>query len=241
MARNEWSSEELRASVLAYLKMLDLEKLGEKFTKRRIVDQLTSGALSSRTRGSVEHRFQNISSVMKEMGLPWVNGYKPLSHVGTNIHKRIKEIVEKERQEKPADEHFGNNETSMDLNKPKILNKPTAGPAPRKNGYIVVAETNDAEGRVYIARFGKTNCYKIGFSINPSGRIQEFNKHIPHSEFPDLPIWLNVFETRAMTKDDAFELEQKTLAELFQYRTVGERVICKKNHIDRVIFKLSEI
>lgn len=241
MARNDWSSEELRASVVAYLKMLELEKRGEKYTKRRIVEQLTNGELSSRTKGSVESRFQNISSVMKDMGLPWVNGYKPLSHVGMNIHKRLKKIIEDERQETSSDGNFRASESSLAGKKPRAVLKPTAGPAPRKNGYSVVAETNEAEGRVYIARFGKTNCYKIGFSMNPSGRVQEFNKHIPHSEYPDLPIWLPVFETKAMTRDEAFSLEQKTLNELFQYRTVGERVICEKSQIDDVISRLGKL
>ena len=44
--------------------------------------KLVSGPLARRSQGSIEFRMQNISSVLDELGIPWLTGYKPLNHVG---------------------------------------------------------------------------------------------------------------------------------------------------------------
>lgn len=93
MEPKQWSQNELRASVIAYLDMLSLETQGKKFVKAVIIRELQTSSLSKRTRGSIEKRFQNISSVLENIGRPWVKGYKPLSHVGVNVWKEILYII----------------------------------------------------------------------------------------------------------------------------------------------------
>lgn len=93
MAHEKWSKEELRASVLAYLDMLEMERRGERFVKIEVIRKLQATSLKDRTKGSVEKRFQNISSVLENQGKKWLTGYKPLSHVGKNVWNDIIDIL----------------------------------------------------------------------------------------------------------------------------------------------------
>lgn len=76
MAGNDWSEAEVESAVADYFSMLRLELSGEKYNKtehrRALMEQL-----SNRSNGSVELKHQNISAVLIEMGVPYINGYKP--------------------------------------------------------------------------------------------------------------------------------------------------------------------
>lgn len=89
----DWSREEVAAAVSAYVEMLNKWKAGEKFTKASYNERLRTGSLSARSKGSVEYRMQNISSVLDEMGLEWLLGYKPARNVGHNVRKQIQDIL----------------------------------------------------------------------------------------------------------------------------------------------------
>ena len=74
-----WSDAENDAIATAYLVMLAAEHRGESFNKaaaRRAV----LPALNNRTAGSYEMKCCNISAVLNNAGLAWINGYKPLGH-----------------------------------------------------------------------------------------------------------------------------------------------------------------
>ena len=92
MAGSEWSREELEAAVRAYLQMLDMELTGQAYNKAEISRALKAGPLSGRS--STDHRMQNISSVLLEMGRPTIPGFKPLSNVGGRIKGQLKEIIQ---------------------------------------------------------------------------------------------------------------------------------------------------
>ncbi len=72
-----WSYKEVDAVVAAYFEMLRMELDGSKYKKADINRNLRDGILSKRSKGSVEFKFMNISAVLKEAGLPWIQGYKP--------------------------------------------------------------------------------------------------------------------------------------------------------------------
>lgn len=92
-----WSDEELKASVEAYIDMLQKESRGEKFVKRRYYEKLSERF--GRTIGSFEFRMQNISYIYSQMGRSWVSGLKPAKNVGpTNAPKLQKFIEELEGQ-----------------------------------------------------------------------------------------------------------------------------------------------
>lgn len=71
-----WSVEEVEAAVADYFSMLRLELNGIQFNKtehrRNLLEELRH-----RSNGSVELKHQNISAVLIEMGLPYIDGYKP--------------------------------------------------------------------------------------------------------------------------------------------------------------------
>lgn len=90
---NEWSNDELKAAVSAYLKMLSLERRGETYSKSEVNKGLRQGSLFGRSKGSIEYRMQNISAALEELCLPWIPGYKPARNLGVGVKDRIRQIL----------------------------------------------------------------------------------------------------------------------------------------------------
>ena len=86
---SDWSDDEIEAAVDAYLKMLVREPSGQKFIKAEENRVLREGPLAGRTKGSVEFRMQNISTVLVEMDRKRIEGYKPAKNVGANVARSI--------------------------------------------------------------------------------------------------------------------------------------------------------
>lgn len=80
---NAWSWHECELIVKDYFDMLKAELSGKKFNKASHNQALQQRI--HRPRGSIERKHQNISAILKEMGLPMVDGYKPLP----NYQRRI--------------------------------------------------------------------------------------------------------------------------------------------------------
>lgn len=78
MARS-WSESEVEAAVEDYFNMLRHELRGRKYNKAEYRRALM-GHLSNRSEGSIELKHQNISAVLIEMGMPYIDGYKPRSN-----------------------------------------------------------------------------------------------------------------------------------------------------------------
>ncbi len=78
-AGKAWNRWEIDAAVAAYFDMLQKERRGETYVKVQTVRALGQ-LLPARTPGSIERKFQNISAILDEAGLPWIDGYKPLSN-----------------------------------------------------------------------------------------------------------------------------------------------------------------
>lgn len=85
-----WSDSELEAAIAAYRRMLVAEDRGQPLTKRDVVESMMKA--TGRTKGSIEMRLQNVSAVLQELGLPWIDGYKPLSH----YPERLKHLIERD-------------------------------------------------------------------------------------------------------------------------------------------------
>jgi len=77
MAKGEnWSDEEVAATVADYMRMLTLELSGQQYNKtahRRALLQLLDG----RSDAAVELKHQNISAVLRDLECNWIPGYKP--------------------------------------------------------------------------------------------------------------------------------------------------------------------
>ncbi len=70
-----WDDDELDAIVTDYFTMLDAELAGTAYVKIRHSSALMEQI--QRSHRSVEFKYQNISAVLNELGLPWILGYKP--------------------------------------------------------------------------------------------------------------------------------------------------------------------
>ncbi len=89
--RTDWSTDENRFIVQVYFDMLDKEQSGEPYRKvdyNRTVQQFTG-----RSRGSVEFKFQNISSWLEDMDMPWITGYKPLANRQQSLKTAIQSYL----------------------------------------------------------------------------------------------------------------------------------------------------
>jgi 5-methylcytosine-specific restriction protein A len=102
-SKSEWSNAEIQAAVDAYLSMLLREQNGQKVNKAHENRVLREGALAGRTKGSVEFRMQNISTVLVAMGQERIKGYKPAKNVGANVERCIRKAVEAQSTLTPED------------------------------------------------------------------------------------------------------------------------------------------
>ena len=90
MAEN-WSTEELEASVVAYLEMRQNDFGQIAYSKKASYRKLSSKF--GRTEKAYEYRMQNISYVFSEMGREWVKGLRPAKNVGANVAGEIEKII----------------------------------------------------------------------------------------------------------------------------------------------------
>jgi 5-methylcytosine-specific restriction protein A len=86
-----WSRTELKASVEAYVAMLQQHHAGQRVVKKSVYQDLAQRF--GRTAKSFEYRMQNISYVYVLQGRLWLPGLKPASHVGVGIANLIEELI----------------------------------------------------------------------------------------------------------------------------------------------------
>ncbi len=84
----DWTHDEVEATVRDYFEMLRFEATGQSFNKAEHNEQLRQ-SLRARSKGSVEMKHQNISAVLDQLGLPYIRGYKPRS----NFQDLLREVV----------------------------------------------------------------------------------------------------------------------------------------------------
>ena len=72
----DWSDGEIDLIVADYFDMLRLELSGQPFVKLHRNKALQE--MTGRSKGSIEFKHQNISAVLRKLGMPRISGYKPL-------------------------------------------------------------------------------------------------------------------------------------------------------------------
>ena len=164
---SDWSDEELEASVDAYLKMLKWETEGTKYVKSKINSELRDGPLSSRTKGSVEFRMQNISAVMQELGVTWIKGYKPAANVGEQVKTNIKKVILRrdeidQETAKPSADYDEYRRRSEALRKLRSTKSPKSKPQGHNEPKTTVATSKqyyrDPEVRAWVLELSKGHC-----------------------------------------------------------------------------------
>lgn len=88
----DWSPEEVDATVQAYFEMLRLEARQEKYNKSAFNASLR-GHLRARTKASVELKHQNISAILQSLELPFIPGYKPRGNSQLLLRKAVQRFV----------------------------------------------------------------------------------------------------------------------------------------------------
>jgi len=86
-----WSEEELSATVEVYLQMYRQELAGESFNKKASYRELADKF--GRTEKAYEYRMQNISYIFSLLGRNWVSGLKPAKNVGRRIGEQIERLI----------------------------------------------------------------------------------------------------------------------------------------------------
>ncbi len=89
----DWSEGEVRLVVADYFDMLEAELLGKKYKKSEHRKALTP-QLSGRSDGSVEFKHQNVSGVLVELGLPYIEGYKPRSNYQSILATEVEAFLD---------------------------------------------------------------------------------------------------------------------------------------------------
>ena len=90
MAEN-WSEEELKAAVEAYVEMHRKEANNISFVKKQYYRALANRF--NRTEKSFAYRMQNISYIYSLMGRNWLSGLNPAKHVGTRVANIIEKLI----------------------------------------------------------------------------------------------------------------------------------------------------
>lgn len=74
----DWTADEIVVLVGSYFLMLAEELAGRDYNK----SEYRRGVITAigRKPGSVERKLQNVSGILDEIGVPWIQGYKPLPH-----------------------------------------------------------------------------------------------------------------------------------------------------------------
>jgi hypothetical protein len=88
----DWSQQEVDATVASYFEMLLMEARQEKYNKSERNADLRQ-VLKGRSKASVELKHQNISTVLHGMDLPFISGYKPRGNSQLLLRKAVQKFV----------------------------------------------------------------------------------------------------------------------------------------------------
>lgn len=92
----DWSRAEVEATVADYFAMLDAELRGLPYNKtehRRALLRL----LDDRSDGAVERKHGNISAILRELGHPWIDGYKPYGNYQQLLFDAVADRLQRDR------------------------------------------------------------------------------------------------------------------------------------------------
>lgn len=88
----DWSAEEVKATVASYFEMLRLDALQRPYKKTDFNAALRQ-QLRGRSAASVELKHQNVSAVLHSLELPFIPGYKPRRNAQLLLRKAVQQYV----------------------------------------------------------------------------------------------------------------------------------------------------
>lgn len=87
-----WSDDEVAATVDDYFEMLRAELDGRPYVKAEHSRALMQ-RLDGRTKAAIEQKHMNISAILRELGHPFINGYKPLPNYQALLRQAVEARV----------------------------------------------------------------------------------------------------------------------------------------------------
>jgi hypothetical protein len=93
----DWSQEEVEATVANYFSMLDKELRGQNYNKTEHRHRLAV-LLNNRSDGAIERKNQNISAILIKLGFPYISGYKPLGNYQQLLNDIVSDRLENNRR-----------------------------------------------------------------------------------------------------------------------------------------------
>jgi hypothetical protein len=91
IAGSDWSEYEVKETVESYFQMLTRALIGERYNKTEYRKFLSSKL--ERSKGAIEFKHQNISAALIAKGLPYIEGYKPLSNYQSILDNAIDDYI----------------------------------------------------------------------------------------------------------------------------------------------------
>jgi hypothetical protein len=180
MAANEdWSRNEVEATVAAYRHMLMLELSGQSYNKSAYRRALLP-KLNNRSEKAIENKHQNISAILRSLGFPWIPGYKPYGH----FQKLLYDVVENQFANDKQVDDFALPATSLPATSPLVedfsnvlveppkfvtkANEPSPPPyysSPKKRDYLEREARNISLGKAgeeFALNFEHFRLYELG-------------------------------------------------------------------------------
>lgn len=95
--KRDWSETENRLIISDYFDMLLKESMGLDYVKAEHRRALRP-KLDERSESALEYKYQNVSAVLMEFGLPYVEGYKPASNYQQALPDAVDAYLREERE-----------------------------------------------------------------------------------------------------------------------------------------------
>ena len=83
-----WTEAEVKVAVTAYFRMLLWQELGHTYSKSQ-VRSVVKQHLPTRSDKSIDLKWCNVSAVLAELKLPWIQGFKPMPHVQQALRMEV--------------------------------------------------------------------------------------------------------------------------------------------------------
>ena len=83
-----WTDSEIELAVASYFRMLLYQRIGYEFSKTEMRRALKE-QLRVRSDKAIDFKWCNVSAVLAEMGLPWIEGFKPLPHLQQSLRLAV--------------------------------------------------------------------------------------------------------------------------------------------------------
>lgn len=94
MERREWDQEEISATLDAYFRLLKAELADSPLKKS--AENARVRETVRRSKGAVEYKFQNVSAVLRDLHLYWVEGYKPAKNYQSALRDAVVGYLERD-------------------------------------------------------------------------------------------------------------------------------------------------